>query len=219
VPLAADEDICLLMVERGMATGGSGVNLDDVTREKDGRRWRLGTRAEIEWIDRETSTGLEITAAIPPVFEAYSTLVIPSAGTSEGDRARAEQDSALVGVLAERSVGQSWWLGYLDRGGGSNVVFPDAPMVDLYRSWRYVLVEAGAEQAATWRSDDVWRSPVPDLIFPSDRSWLVSTLWDDDWRCLGGSRELITRILEGLQPHAREVELGQDATPPGHVAR
>jgi hypothetical protein len=200
-------------------TGGSEVSFDGLAREKNGRSWRIGTQADIDWIAGGTSTGLEITAAVPPVFEAYATLVIPEAGMLEGDHARQEQDTILVDLLAERSAGQSWWLGYLDRGAGSNVVFPDALTVDLYASWRYVLIEAGPDQAATWRSDDVWRSPVPDLIFPSNRSWLVSTLWDDDWRCLGGSRLLIARILERLRPYAHQVELGQDATPPGHVAR
>ena len=40
--------------------------------------------------------------------------------------------------------------GYLDTG-ADDIVFPDAPKVTLYSGWPYVLVEAGPEQAATWR--------------------------------------------------------------------
>jgi hypothetical protein len=32
---------------------------------------------------------------------------------------------------------------------------------------------------------------LPNLMFPADRSWLVSTLWDDDWTCVGGPAELV----------------------------
>jgi hypothetical protein len=31
--------------------------------------------------------------------------------------------------------------------------------------------------------------------FPGDRSWLLSTLWDDDWTCTGGSSALIDGFL------------------------
>lgn len=34
-------------------------------------------------------------------------------------------------------------------------------------------------------------------VFPADRTWLVSRLWDDDWRCLGGPRELVGRFVHG----------------------
>jgi hypothetical protein len=45
------------------------------------------------------------------------------------------------------------------------------------------------------------------------RSWLVSTLWDDDWACLGGPAELVNRFLRHLDMRARPVTLGQDAKP------
>ena len=56
------------------------------------------------------------------------------------------------------------------------------------------------------------------MIFPADRSFLVSMLWDDDWRCLGGSAALIEDIVREPAFTARRVEPGQDATPPGHTA-
>ena len=109
--------------------------------------------------------------------------------------------------------------GYLDTG-GSDVVFADAPRVTPYAAdWRYVLVSAGQEQAARWRSTDPWKGCLPDLMFPADRSWLASTLWDDDWTCIGGPAELVDSFLRHPGLQARPVALGQDATPPGHQAR
>jgi hypothetical protein len=46
-----------------------------------------------------------------------------------------------------------------------------------------VLVEAGPQQAATWRrwgDWSFWKGASPNLMFPADRSWVVSTLCDDD---------------------------------------
>ena len=54
------------------------------------------------------------------------------------------------GPPTEQSAGQPWWLGQIDTG-ADDIVFPDAPKVTLYSEWHYVLVEAGPEQAATWR--------------------------------------------------------------------
>ena len=42
-----------------------------------GRKWRIGTDADVAWIEGATSTGLTITSAIPPVFADYATIVVP----------------------------------------------------------------------------------------------------------------------------------------------
>jgi len=55
-------------------------------------------------------------------------------------------------------------------------------------------------------------------MFPADRSWLVSTLTDDDWTCIGGPAVLIDRLLAHPDLQARPVRLGEEATPPGHRA-
>lgn len=186
-----------------------------VTRVRDGSTWRIGTSAEVAWIVGGTSVGLTITAAIPPVFEAYATVVLPDAGEGQG-----AHDRAVLALLSEQSAGQPWWLGYLDTG-ADDIVFPDAPKVTLYAGWHYVLVEAGPEQAATWRPSEgwsFWKGALPNLMFPADRSWLVSTLWDDDWTCIGGPTDLVDKILRHPGLRARPVTLGQDATPPGHQA-
>jgi len=189
-----------------------GVDLGRVTR--DGVQWRLGTRADVAWIDAGTTTGLEITAGIPPVFDAYATVVLPGpAGEQE------RHDRAMLDLLREHTGEQPWWLGFLETG-GSDVVFADAPRVSLYADWDYVLVQAGPAQALDWREPDHWKGRLPDLVFPADRCWLSSTLWDDDWTCLGGPRSLVDGVLShpDLAARAREVSLGEDATPPGHTA-
>ncbi len=182
-------------------------------RTRDGRKWRIGTGTEVAWIANGTSAGRTITAAIPPVFEAYATVVLPYGG--EGQE---KHDRALLALLTEQWAGQPWWLGYLDTG-ADDIVFPDAPMVTLYSGWDYVLVEAGPEQAATWRRTSLgsfWKGTLPNLMFPADHSWLVSTLWDDDWTCIGGPAQLVNGFLRHPGLQARAVALGQDATPPGH---
>jgi hypothetical protein len=187
-----------------------------VTQAKDGRTWRIGTHAEVAWIADGTTTGLTITSAIPPVYEAYATVVIP-----EEPEERGRRDRAVLALLGEQSAGQPWWLGYLDTG-SDDIVFPDAPTVDLYQSsWHYVLAEAGPEQAAAWRQGEPWsllKGVLPDLMFPADRSWLISTLWDDDWSCLGGPASLVSMFLHHPDLEAISVDLSQDATPPGHQA-
>lgn len=176
--------------------------------------WRIGSDAEVAWITAGTSLGRTIAAAIPPVFEAYATVVLPD------DRARQDKhDRAVVELLSGQSPGQAWWLGYLDTG-ADDIIFPDAPMVTMYSDWRYVLVEAGPPQAMTWRRGDggFWPGTLPNLMFPADRSWLVSTLWDDDWTCVGGPAGLVDGILAHPDLDARAVTLDEDATPPGHQA-
>jgi hypothetical protein len=73
-----------------------------------------------------------------------------------------------------------------------------------------VLVEAGPQQAATWRQHDrpsFWKGALPSVMFPADRSWLVSTLWDDDWTCIGGPAELVDSFVRHPSVLARPVLL------------
>ena len=194
------------------------------TREKDGVAWRIGAEDDVAWVREGTRPGVAITSAIPPVFADYATLVLP--GNTDVPRDVADertQDRALLALLETHTTPQPWWLGYLDTG-ASDIVFWDAPKVKLYEGWDYVLVQAGPEQAASWRPADGWRNwkehEFPDLMYPHDRSWLASTLWDDDWACIGGCTTLIADLLANaaLGSRALRVTLDQDATPPGHVA-
>jgi hypothetical protein len=159
------------------------------------------------------------------VFDIYATVELPQRGADAHGLWSDEQqghDRALLALLSRHAAPQPWWLGYLDTG-ADDIVFPDAPPVTLYADWRYVLVEAGPQQAAAWRSEDsgsFWKGALPNLMFPADRSWLISTLWDDDWTCIGGPVTLVDDLLRDteLGPRARRVAVKDDATPPGHQA-
>jgi len=196
-----------------------GASPDPVTRVRDGIEWRIGGRADVAWINDATTTGLEITSAIPPVLAAYCTLLLPDG--LEGEQRR--HDGAVVALLERGSEPQPWWLGYLEYGVGAEILFHDAPRVKLYSDWDYVIVQAGPEQALVWRESEAlwsWKGALPDLMFPTDHSWLFSTLWDDQWSCIGGSEALIASFAQDpeLGSRTRVVALGEDATPPGHVA-
>jgi hypothetical protein len=186
-------------------------------RSNDGAGWSIGSRDEVAWITEGSSTGLAITAAIPPVFADYATLELPTQTAHDEVR---EHDRAVVALLDRYAVSTPWWLGYLETG-SSDIIFTDAPRVTPYSvDWRYVLVQAGPEQAATWRVDAWKGTALPDLMFAADRRWLFSTLWDDDWSCVGGPSELVNDLLSDpvLGSRARRVTLDQDATPPDHTA-
>ena len=189
--------------------------LTDVTR--DGQIWRLGTAEDVAWITGNTPPGTSITSAVPPVFDGYATVTLP-----EDTDDQAEHDAALLSVLRAHTGDRRWWLGYLDNG-ADDVVFPAAPGVELYSHWRYIVVLAGPDEAAGWRRGDLcsfWSGHLPNLMFPIDRRWIVSTMWDDDWTCVGGPVALIDALLShcALAHRVRRVELGQVATPPGHTA-
>jgi hypothetical protein len=192
-----------------------------ISRVKDGRTWRIGGDIEVAWIQNGTECGPAITSAIPPVFESYATVVLPCGDDRQAPDDEDRHERAVIAVLTEGTARQPWWLGYLDTG-GDDVVFQDAPRVKLYADWPYVLIEAGPAEAAAWRSQSPsFKGVLPDLLFPADRSWLLSTLWDDEWSCIGGSAELVDNFIghPDLQPRARRIGLSDvDATPPGHVA-
>ncbi len=178
---------------------------------KDGQEWRLGTSAHVAWIVGHTTQGTSITTAIPPVFDAYATAYPPD-GINCGAHER-----ALVEVLTAHTPEQPWWLGYLDTG-AHDVVFPASSRVSLYWDWPYVLVEAGPEQALTWRIGHMrGDGPLPDLVFPADRSWLVSALWDDTWIDIGGGEPLISALQSHPLIKAARVGPDEDCLPPGLV--
>jgi hypothetical protein len=192
--------------------------------EKDGRTWRIGGEAEVAWIREHTEVSFAITSAIPAVFEAYATLELPESGHHPAASAAewARHTAAVLSVLTEHSAPQPWWLGYLETG-SSDVVFDEAQRVNAgaTNETSYVVVEAGPDQAGTWRDSEHYKGPLPDLMFPADRTWLVSTLWDDDWTCIGGSRDLVDALSANpdLRDRVREVDTSlEDSTPPGHTA-
>jgi hypothetical protein len=172
---------------------------------RDGRRWRVGSAAEVAWINDGISAGATIAAAIPPTFAAHCTLGLPAS------RDRAEStahERAVLELLGRLTPQQPWWLGYLDTG-ASDVVFPYAPRTTVYSGYRYVLVEAGPAQAAGWREQG-FNWALPDLMFPADRSWLLSSMWDDPWTSVGGPRELVDALLSDPTLGPRAARMGSD---------
>src|SRR5450432_2358699 len=116
---------------------------------------------------------MTITSSVPSGFDAYCTTVPPGPDHEDDERVRHEQ--AVIEVFTAHTADQSWWLGYLDTG-ASDVVFPYAPRTTLYYGYGYVVVEAGPWQAAQCRHPDGFDEPLPDLIFPAERSWLLTTM-------------------------------------------
>ena len=160
--------------------------------------------AVVDWITDATLRGRTVLAAIPPLYAAYATVLVPE---ERKDRA----DAALVAVLREHGP-QRWWLGYLDTG-VADLPEPAQPRVSVYTGWPYVLREGGPEQALAPREHTPWHSALPELLFPHDRSWLVSTMWDDDWRCVGGPAALVEALLASPELVCRAVAPDDDATP------
>jgi hypothetical protein len=181
---------------------------------------RVGTAADFDWIREHLELDATIQSAIPAIYDAYATVIIQgdqrTVGREHGTTADRPDDAALLAILTGHAEDRPWWLGYLDTG-------PDEPIISTTplvtsNGWRYVLIEAGPAEAWNWRGNHWrhWRT-LPDLIFPADRSWLVNTLWDDDWRCIGGPQHLIDAILTDPDLDARQVRPGEDMTPPGHT--
>jgi hypothetical protein len=167
----------------------------------------------VDWIADGTTVGRTVHSAIPGGYDRYATIVIPDLGPARG-----ASDAALVEVLRTHTSPQPWHLGFLDTG-VADVVDEQAPRSLCYQGWGYVMLQGGPDDARSLRCDEdgtPWHSALPELLFPADRSWLVSTLWDDDWRCVGGPTALVEALLARPELEIREVTTEQDATPPGH---
>lgn len=175
------------------------------TQRKDGRAWRIGTKDEAAWINAAVTDGRSITASVPPIFAAYATIAFPldlESGREQMREVEDRFDDALIRVLDAHTSPQPWWLGFLDTG-ASDVVLPDAQRVLVY-GCRYVLVQAGPREARAWRGDEGrWFTALPELMFPADRTWIVSSLWDDAWAGVGGSAEFIAALLDEPELRAR----------------
>ncbi len=95
-------------------------------RAVDETTWQIGGSGEVAWIAANTRPGRTIAAAIPAVFGAYATVIVP--GNDEDKRV---SDEALLALLPALAPQQPWWLGYLETG-VADLVFPNAPRVRLY---------------------------------------------------------------------------------------
>jgi hypothetical protein len=193
-------------------------------RDRDGQSWQIGDQDTVRWITDATNAlpGPTITGAVPAVYEAYATVVIPGDDGPE----LAAHEAALIHVLRNHTAGgQPWWLGYLETSLDADIIFRDAPRVSLYQHWNYVIVKAGPDQADRWGQLDDGRArtvygTLPEIIFAEDHAWFVSRLWDNDWRCVGGTPPMIDDLLASRDLDVRQVlDIGHSATPPGHKPR
>jgi hypothetical protein len=181
-----------------------GGHTTSAIRVKDGMEWRIGSTADIAWIENASDFSKPVATEVPPIFPAYCRLELPA---PNAQAAQAAHDKAVIDLLgAATDSQQPWWLGYLEYGIGIDLVFNDAPRTELF-GWQYVLVQAGPEQALTWRSscapDVAWKGALPDLIFPADHSWMLFTPWDERWSDIGGSEYLIDSFTRDPQLRSR----------------
>lgn len=178
--------------------------------EKEGRAWQVAKQEDVAWVAANTKVGRTIVSAIPPVFQEYATV------SFDLDFDISESQVTLIKSFTSLSKSLDWWLGFLDTG-NADLVFWQVPKVRLYSGWQYVCVKAGPLQALSWRSPSTsdGKRLLPDLMFPQDRSWLFSTLWDDTWSCVGGATSAVEALsaVEGLS--VRTVGLNDVMTPPG----
>jgi len=132
----------------------------------------------------------------------------------------AASTTAITAEPADCSPESHFFRGLLDTGIAAETIFYDVPKAQLYGN-DYVLIEAGPEQAGDWRAEwGRWKGVLPDLMYPADRSWLASTLWDDYWMSIGGSRDLVHALHADPELRARVHEVdpkAADMTPP-HAA-
>ena len=153
---------------------------------KNERSWLIGTASDAAWLDALGTAGSGITA-----FDGSCRLNLPD----DHVRDQAAHDQAVVRVLGAFGT-SDWWLGYLEYGVGIDLVFDDAPRTRIF-GWNYILAQAGAQQALSWRPsvapDIAWKGALPDLIFPVDHSWILFTPWDDRWSFIGGPQGMVER--------------------------
>lgn len=71
---------------------------------------------------------------------------------------------------------------------------------------RYLLASGAVEDAVPSVLDDPWDQS-PNLWWPEDRAWCVATEIDYAWTYVGGSRELITALLQDPRLEALEASL------------
>lgn len=194
------------------------------TREKDARRWKIGRQSDIAWVhDGGTETpSNKITVLIPPVYAAYWTVDLPGTAEHPQDEHLARSlDRSIMELLEADTAVQPRWFGYLQRGDRSSLVFPGAPQVMLVNGG-VVLIEAGPEQALSWSLDrDVWLDDgaLPDVMYPTDRTRLTVTGWDDYWMSFGGSEGLVAAFLNDALLADYTYQVGPDdpdSTPPRH---
>ena len=139
---------------------------------------------DVDWIRQSGAAFGTLRYAIPDGFEAYGVLDLPA------DIVPVE--TSLLGGLGVEPDDQLV-AGWIDCG-----PWP-APAGDehvLYTGWAYRLRRVHASMLAGLPTEG--EGSFPDLLFPPDRSWLVSLLWDDAWRSIGAPQKAADRLASRL---------------------
>jgi hypothetical protein len=80
-----------------------------ISRFKDGRTWRIGTDAEIAWIENGTEHGVAITSAIPPVFEATRPSCSCSGHQQPPDDQEQHEQAVMTMLTGVRRINRGGW--------------------------------------------------------------------------------------------------------------
>jgi len=144
---------------------------------------------ELDWIRIGTSLGMSIRSAVPGGFDVFGLLDID-------DGARPTED-ALLNAL-ETSEGEPLVAGWILR---NSLVTETGDEHLLYANWRYRLRRVTRSDLTGRPSTGV--NGFPDLLFPSDHRWIVSTLWDDSWRSIGLSTDRALEVERALPTFER----------------
>ena len=113
---------------------------------------------------------LELCSTPVRVFEVYGVLDLP--------HEIRPVEEALLGTWAPNAA-ESLVAGWIDRGpwpapAGTEHVF--------YSGWKYRLRRLKTRELTGLPTEG--EGSFPDLLFPPNRAWLVSLLWDDSWRSI-----------------------------------
>lgn len=165
------------------------------------------------WIADATRPSMEVTSAIPPVFEAYATITHEYDDGDGSDSSIGELNmvrdrvDALLPHLAAATGDVEIWFGF--RYYAAYYLEDEDGRIDVYEH---------VFQFATGPLAALSAGMLPELVWPADRSWLLSNLYDDDWSYVGGNASLIRSLQDDPILTARRVQLGEDSIPPGHMA-
>jgi hypothetical protein len=159
---------------------------------------------EVAWLRQESTVFGTLRYAIPGGFEAYGALDLP--------RNISPIEEPLLDTLAS-DESEPLIAGWIDRG-----PWPPPPGDEhvLYSGWRYRLRRVAPSEVAGLPTEG--EGSFPDLLFPPDRTWLVSLLWDDAWRSIGASQivaDQLSRRLANftqLDPNAKLADTGRVPT-------
>lgn len=144
---------------------------------------------EVNWLREGNGPAGTLSYALPGRFDVYGAIDLP-------DEISPTEDT-LLSALAPNPAA-ALLAGWIDRGPWPP---PHGDEFVLYWGWRYRFrwVLPAELQGLPSEGEDSF----PDLLFPPDRSWLVSLLWDDSWRSVGASEPVARRIEQRLPAFER----------------